>query len=98
MDRNAIRQYVKEQVAFLKDHEIEPSEVGDDQPLFSDEENPAENSLELDSLDAVELALAIEEEYNLGTPEEVDMKRFRTVDDIVEFVTELLAEKDAAEG
>ncbi len=98
MDKDAIRQYVKEQIAFLKDHEIEPSEVRDDQPLFSDEESPAENSLELDSLDGVELALAIEEEYNLGTPEDVDMKRFRTVDDIVEFVTELLAEKDAGEG
>ena len=93
MDENAIRAYVKEQIALLKEFQIQGSEVGDRQPLFRTEEDTGEDSLELDSLDGVELALAIETEFNLGTPEDMDIKSFGTVDKIVEFVVELLGEK-----
>ncbi len=96
MDAEAIRRYVKEQIAFLKEYQVQASEVGDDQPLFSDQGEASENCLELDSLDAVELAMAVENEYNLGTPEDIDMKSFRTVDDIVAFVVDLLSEQPHA--
>jgi acyl carrier protein len=98
MDEDAIRAYVKEQIAFLKEFQIQGSAVGDRQPLFSNEEDAGEDSLELESLDGVELALAIETEFNLGTPEDIDIKRFGTVDEIVEFVVELLGQTPEGNG
>ena len=96
MDTDAIRNFVKEQVSYLKDHKIEPSEVKDDQLLFNVDEEAVDNSLGLDSLDGVELAIALESEFDLGTPEEIDLKQFRTVDDIVSFVVDLLGQKPTA--
>ena len=96
MDTDAIRNFVKEQVSYLKDHKIEPSEVKDDQLLFNVDEEAVDNSLGLDSLDGVELAMALESEFDLGTPEEIDLKQFRTVDDIVSFVVDLLGQKPTA--
>lgn len=40
-------------------------------------------SLDLDSLDAVELVMAIEEEFSIEVPDE---KQFDTIDDIVKFI------------
>ncbi len=44
-----------------------------------------------DSLDAVELAMALEEEYDIEMQDE-DLDRFKTVGDIVEFLQEKLDE------
>ncbi len=44
-----------------------------------------------DSLDAVELAMALEEEYDIELQDE-DLDRFKTVGDIVEFLREKLDE------
>ena len=41
--------------------------------------------LEADSLDAVEIIMALEDEYDLDIPDEVAIK-FRTVKDIVKYV------------
>ena len=41
--------------------------------------------LEADSLDAVEIIMALEDEYDLDIPDEVALK-FRTVKDIVKYV------------
>ncbi|MDO4869865.1 MAG: acyl carrier protein [Bacillota bacterium] len=41
--------------------------------------------LEADSLDAVEIIMALEDEYDIEIPDE-DAERFRTVKDIVKFV------------
>lgn len=41
--------------------------------------------LEADSLDAVEIIMAVEEEYGLAIPDD-DAEKFRTVRDIVEYV------------
>jgi len=47
-----------------------------------------EEELGADSLDAVELALALEEEFDLENLMEEDMQQFHTVGDIVEFIQE----------
>jgi acyl carrier protein len=61
----------------------------DDQPLFSESEGV--DSLGLDSLDAVELSLALETKFDLGdAPGDLDLRQLGTVDDIVEFVVKLL--------
>ena len=89
MDTDTVRRFVKEQIAYLKDDEVQASEIGDDQTLASDPDSPDPSSLDLDSLDQVELALAIEDEFNVGSPEDLDFRSFSTVNDIVEFVASL---------
>jgi acyl carrier protein len=86
MQSQDIRDFVKEQISYLKNREIAPDEIPDDKPLATAEEGDPVASLELDSLDQIELALAIETEFNLGTPEDIDFQQFQTVNDIVDFV------------
>ena len=50
-------------------------------------ETKLEEDLEADSLDLVELAMALEEELSLEIPDE-DLEGIRTVGDAVEFVAE----------
>jgi acyl carrier protein len=52
-------------------------EITEDSNLFKD--------LEADSLDAVELVMAIEEEFQVTVPDE-EMPNLQTVKDIVEYV------------
>lgn len=47
-----------------------------------------EEDLGADSLDAVELALALEEEFDLENLMEEDMLQFHSVGDIVEYIQE----------
>ncbi len=60
---------------------VDPDKVTMDSDLASD--------LELDSLDAVEIVMALEDEYGLELPDE-DIEKFKTVGDIVEYVEKLL--------
>ena len=46
------------------------------------------DDLDADSLDLVELSMAVEEEFGLGEMAEDDIKGIRTVGDMVEFVAE----------
>jgi acyl carrier protein len=64
--------------------EAEAAEITEDKNLMKD--------LEADSLDAVEIITAIEEEYDIEIPEEA-AEEFTTVGSIVEYVEKLIAEK-----
>ena len=66
-----IREFVVEQLS------IEPELVDIDSNLMDD--------LEADSLDAVEIIMAVEEEFDLEIPD-ADAEKFRTVRDMVEYV------------
>ena len=66
-----VREFVVDQLA------IDPELVDIDSNLMKD--------LEADSLDAVEIIMAIEEEFDIEIPDE-DAERFRTVRDIVSYV------------
>ena len=66
-----IREFVVDQLA------VEPELVDIDSNLM--------NYLEADSLDAVEIIMAVEEEFNLAIPDK-DAEKFRTVRDMVEYV------------
>jgi acyl carrier protein len=96
LDADSVRTFVKEQIAYLKDNQIGAEAIPDDMPLASDAEGAPVESLELDSLDQVELALAIETEFNIGTPEDIDFQNFGTVNDIVDFVMALLDDKSGS--
>lgn len=56
---------------------IEGSSIKPDTNLMKD--------LEADSLDAVEIIMALEEEYDIEIPDE-EAERFQTVEDIVKYV------------
>lgn len=45
------------------------------------------HELNVDSLDAVELAMAIEDKYDINVPDE-DLAKFKTVGDIVAYIKE----------
>ena len=57
--------------------QVEESEVTMDTNLMKD--------LSADSLDAVEIIMAIEDEYDIEVPDE-DAEKFQTVTDIVKYV------------
>jgi acyl carrier protein len=61
---------------------ITPAEIGDDVPLFAPE------GLGLDSIDALELAVSLEKNFGVATPNaEVAREAFHSVRTIGEFVT-----------
>ena len=64
---------------FIDQLQVEESEVTMDTNLMKD--------LSADSLDAVEIIMAIEEEYGIEIPDE-DAETFQTVGDLVKYVEE----------
>lgn len=71
---------------------IRPEMIGDEDPLFGD-------GLGLDSVDALELVVALEKEYGIRIrSDEIDPAAFANVDSLSRFVAERCAEAEAAEG
>jgi acyl carrier protein len=66
-------------------------EIGPQTPLYSLTEY--EESLGLDSLDAVEIATELEEAFDVVLPAEIDPVEVQTVDQIVALLRKLLAEQ-----
>ncbi len=64
----------------LKLEDIAPEDIEDEAPLFGE-------GLGLDSIDALELVVALEKTYNVFIPDsEVGKKVFRSVNALAEFV------------
>ncbi len=64
-----------------------PEDIGDDLPLFGD-------GLKLDSLDALQLAVALEERYGLEVPEGEDGRRiFTSVATLADAVSRVIGER-----
>lgn len=66
--------------------DVEESAITPDTSLTKD--------LEADSLDAVEIIMAIEDEYDIEIPDE-DAEKFSNIGDIVAFIEEKVAEKES---
>ena len=89
-------QRVKEIIAAVymrspRERPLSWEQLDNDLALYSDDE--AAESLGLDSLDAVEIATELEEEYDLVLPTEIDPLQMRTVRDVVALLERLLAEQ-----
>ena len=70
---------------FEKVREIIAEQLGlDDKERITMETNISKD-LEADSLDAVEIIMALEEEYDIEVPDEV-AEEFKTVGDLVKYV------------
>ena len=57
--------------------DINEDKVEAESSLFDD--------LDMDSLDAIDLAMTIEDQYSIEVPDEV-IKSFKTVDDVVSYI------------
>ncbi|MDP7114755.1 MAG: phosphopantetheine-binding protein [Myxococcota bacterium] len=81
-DATELRLQVKQLIVeSLNLEDIDPEEIEDEQPLFG-------AGLELDSLDALQLAVAIEERFGVPiTDEDMGQKVFASVKALAEFVS-----------
>lgn len=82
MPKKALLAAVKELIAVTVDREdITAETIGDDVPLFDD-------GLGLDSIDALELAIALQMKYGFKIDPEVDdlQTHFRTTNSLADFI------------
>lgn len=80
MDSGALRTEVKELLATGLRLELAPSDIPDDSPIFGD-------GLGLDSIDALELVVLVEEKFHVSIPdEEVGRQAFASVSALVQFI------------
>jgi acyl carrier protein len=87
MDPSELRSELKRLVvAELNLKGRDPESIGDDQPLFG----AAGEGLGLDSLDALQLAMVIEEKYGVRIPEGDEARAiFRTVRSLADHVAKV---------
>jgi acyl carrier protein len=80
MSKSFVLELKKLIIHTLKLEEITPEEIEDDGPLFGE-------GLGLDSIDALELVVALEKTYGVVIPDsEMGKKVFRSVNDLAQFV------------
>ena len=87
-----LRRVLREEISRLKDHSIAPEEILDDEWLFNFPDRP-QSRIDLDSLDALELAFSIEQELGIEQPLDVDYMQLTSINQIVAFVATLLPEQ-----
>lgn len=73
IDEAQLRTLLKQEISRLKEGKIAPEDIDDDEPLFSIT-GEFESRIELDSLDALELAFALEQATGTKQPEEWDYR------------------------
>ena len=96
MTTDLSEQRVKEIIADVymrtpRDRPLTWPEIQNDYPLYSLDEG--EESLGLDSLDAVEIATELEEAFDLVLPTEIDPADLRTVNQVMALLKQLLTEQ-----
>jgi acyl carrier protein len=82
MDRAALKLKLKELlVSGLRLQDTEPSTIADEQPIFVE-------GLGLDSIDALELVVLIEEHFGIAIPdEEVGKSAFASIDALAAYIS-----------
>lgn len=88
-----IRLRIKELVVGLKGDGLRPEDIGDHEPLF-DADWQASEGLAIDSLEALELMVALANEYDLEPlADEDDYSQLATVDDAARRILALLVQR-----
>ena len=99
--RDATEQRVKEIIAEVymasaRERPLGWQEIDNDLPLYSLDE--AEESLGLDSLDALEIATVLEEAFDVVLPTEIDPAELRTVRQVMALLERVLTEQHGDTG
>jgi len=90
MDRTSLRTEVKELLVSGLRLTIAAREITDEAPIFGRDDSGA--GLGLDSIDALELVVLVEERFNITIPnEDVDKKAFSSVAALADFIVEARA-------
>jgi acyl carrier protein len=81
-DRTALKRKLKELlVSGLRLQDTDPAAIADDQPIFVE-------GLGLDSIDALELVVLIEEHFGIAIPdEEVGKSAFASIDALASYIS-----------
>ncbi len=88
MKREEVVQKVKELIIERLNLEITPDQIESDAPIFlGSEVEGSKKGLGLDSVDALELVVGLNNEFDITITDE-DMGVFESVDKIVDFVVE----------
>ena len=90
MDRTSLRTEVKELLVSGLRLTIDAREIADEAPIFGRDSSGA--GLGLDSIDALELVVLVEERFNITIPDEdVGRKAFSSVAALADFIVEAQA-------
>ena len=86
MDRNELKRSLKQLlIEGLRLQDLRPDDIEDAAPIFVE-------GLGLDSVDALELVVLVEEKYNIQIPDEdVGKRAFASIDALTDYVGEELA-------
>ena len=86
MDTDRLRAEVKELLVSGLRLDVRPADIADDTPIFGE-------GLGLDSIDALELVVLVEERFRVSIPdEEVGKRAFASVNALVDFIRQERAE------
>ncbi|TMB03092.1 MAG: acyl carrier protein [Deltaproteobacteria bacterium] len=86
MDADPLLAEVKELLVSGLRLDVRPADIADDAPIFGE-------GLGLDSIDALELVVLVEERFRVSIPdEEVGKRAFASVDALVDFILQERAE------
>ena len=86
MDADRLRAEVKELLVSGLRLDVRPADIADDAPIFGE-------GLGLDSIDALELVVLVEERFRVSIPdEEVGKRAFASVNALVDFIRQERAE------
>jgi len=86
MDRNELKLHLKQLlIDGLRLQDLRPDDIQDGAPIFVE-------GLGLDSVDALELVVLVEEKFNIQIPDEdVGKRAFASIDALTEYVSEELS-------
>ena len=97
IDIVSIKQGLKDLIVERLKLEIEPSSIGDAVPLFGANEGQEaqEGGLALDSVEALEIVVGIEERWGVAIQDDSMASEFYSIDTLSSLVGRLLAERPA---
>jgi len=79
---NSLKTLLKHMIVEESDKDMEPDSIGDDVPLFG-EDSP----VQLDSLDAIQLSMAIQKKYGIKITDSKEARRaFATVNSLADLI------------
>jgi len=97
-DTDAIRTGLKELITQRLKLDIAPSSIQDDAPLFAGSDAAAPGGLSLDSVEALEIVVGIEERWGVVIQDDSVASEFYSVDTLANLVRRLLAEGAAGQA